>query len=89
MSLLDPRFKYVPAASTDVAGTWRRFGFKPVTDEERRARLLRGRPPEEAVRIFPSKRSGASTAGLDGTLSPGILLDRHSLEQAARLPHDE
>ena len=49
MNLLDPRFKYVPAASTDVASTWRRFGYKPVTDEERRTRLLRGQP-EEAVR---------------------------------------
>jgi hypothetical protein len=51
MNLLDPRFKYIPAAATDVAGTWRRFGFRPVTDEERRARLSRGRFEEaDAVR---------------------------------------
>lgn len=29
---------YTPAESTDVLETWRRFGFKPTTEEERRAR---------------------------------------------------
>jgi hypothetical protein len=38
MRLLDPRFRYVPAAKTDVLTTWRRFGFRPMTDSERRAR---------------------------------------------------
>jgi hypothetical protein len=38
MRLLDPRFRYVPAAHTDVSSTWRRFGFRPTTDSERRAR---------------------------------------------------
>jgi len=42
MRLLDPRFKYIPAARTDVAATWRRFGYKPMTDAERRSRKLRG-----------------------------------------------
>jgi len=41
MRLLDPRFKYIPAARTDVAATWRRFGYKPMTDAERRSRTLR------------------------------------------------
>lgn len=39
MRLLDPRFNYVPAAATDVAATWRRFGFDPRANAERRARL--------------------------------------------------
>jgi hypothetical protein len=26
----DPKFKYVPCASTDVRNTWRRFGWKPL-----------------------------------------------------------
>ncbi len=38
MRLLDPRFRYVPATQTDILTTWRRFGFRPTTDSERRAR---------------------------------------------------
>jgi hypothetical protein len=39
MDLLDPRFRYVPAAATDIAATWRRFGFDSRRNEERRARI--------------------------------------------------
>lgn len=42
MPIWDPRFKYVPATSTDVEATWRRFGFRPTTDIERRRRLALG-----------------------------------------------
>jgi hypothetical protein len=35
MRLLDPSFKYFPAARTDVTATWRRFGVLPT---ERRSR---------------------------------------------------
>jgi len=38
MRLLDPRFKYVPATSTDITTTWRRFGFDARKNVERRAR---------------------------------------------------
>jgi hypothetical protein len=38
MRLLDSRFRYIPAARTDVGATWRRFGFRPTTESERRAR---------------------------------------------------
>ncbi|HTO91905.1 MAG TPA: hypothetical protein VMJ70_12300 [Candidatus Sulfotelmatobacter sp.] len=37
-SILDPSFRYVPAAATSVVETWRRFGWRPTTDEERRSR---------------------------------------------------
>ena len=39
MSLLDPRFKYVPAGQTDITATWRRHGFDARWNAERRARL--------------------------------------------------
>jgi hypothetical protein len=42
MRLLDPGFRYVPAANTNVAATWRRFGYRPTTEAERRARQSRG-----------------------------------------------
>ncbi|HTT09350.1 MAG TPA: hypothetical protein VMG60_00510 [Burkholderiaceae bacterium] len=37
-SILDESFTYVPSTTTDVGATWRRFGWRPVTDEERRRR---------------------------------------------------
>ena len=49
MTLLDPRFKYIPALATDVAATWRRFGFDPQENERRRAERL---PP--ALSALPS-----------------------------------
>ena len=49
-SLLDPRFRYVPAAATDVRATWQRFGFDPRKNAERRSRLIeRLSPPETAA----------------------------------------
>jgi hypothetical protein len=47
MRLLDPRFRYVPAAKTDVLATWRRFGFHPISDAERRARQRAAAPGDE------------------------------------------
>ena len=44
--LLDPRFKYVPAAATDVAATWRRFGFDPHPNDARRARQVLRHPAD-------------------------------------------
>src|SRR5262245_18601935 len=38
MKHFDPRFTYVPALATDVAATWRRFGFNPQENERRRAK---------------------------------------------------
>ena len=50
MRLLDQRFRYIPAAKTDVAATWRRFGFRPTTESERQARQRVGAAPaDEAV----------------------------------------
>jgi len=38
-SLLNPDFKYVSAAATDITQTWRRFGWKPI---EKRGRNYEG-----------------------------------------------
>jgi hypothetical protein len=36
MRLLDPRFAYKSAAATDIRETFKRHGFKPTTDEDRK-----------------------------------------------------
>jgi hypothetical protein len=35
-SILDSRFKYTPAAATDITQTWRRFGWKPLAEKTRK-----------------------------------------------------
>ena len=37
-SILDASFHYVPSVATSVASTWRRAGWRPTTDEDRKAR---------------------------------------------------
>jgi len=38
LSILDASFRYVPSFSTSVASTWRRAGWQPTTEEQRKAR---------------------------------------------------
>jgi hypothetical protein len=39
-SILDQSFRYVPSMSTSVAETWRRFGWRPMSDEDRKRRRV-------------------------------------------------
>lgn len=34
-SLLDRSVPYVPSTATSVESTWRRFGWKPISEKER------------------------------------------------------
>ena len=61
-SILDESFPYVSSAATSVAETWRRFGWRPTTDEERK----RQRRPavalvvEAVAAVRPSARAPRS-----------------------------
>jgi hypothetical protein len=57
-SILDESFRYVPAAATSVAETWRRFGWRPTTDEDRRTRrrLAAEAPIEEVAAVTPIRQ---------------------------------
>ena len=50
MRAQEKQFRYVRSSDTDVSITWRRFGFQPTTDTERRARQPR-RGPETRERF--------------------------------------
>lgn len=32
--LMDPNFKYIPAAATNVQNTWRKFGWVPHAEKK-------------------------------------------------------
>jgi len=66
-SILDDSFRYVPAIATSVAETWRRFGWRPMTEEERKRRR---RPKialvvESVAAVTPIRRT-APTAAVEG-----------------------
>jgi hypothetical protein len=41
MKMPGSEFRYVPAAQTNVVATWKRFGYRPTSELERRARQQR------------------------------------------------
>ena len=63
-SILDDSFRYVPAIATSVAETWRRFGWRPTTEEERKRRR---RPTvalvaESVAAVTPIRRAASIAA---------------------------
>ena len=51
--LLDLRFNYIPAAATDIAATWKRFGFDPRENKQRREMLKNSITGPAAALIVP------------------------------------
>lgn len=51
--LLDLRFNYIPADATDITATWRRFGFDPRVNKQRRE-LLRSSISGPAAALIAS-----------------------------------
>ena len=49
--ILDPKFKYVCAAATDIQATWRKFGWRPLNEMPDLRSLDRGEgnAPEERL----------------------------------------
>lgn len=67
-SILDTSFCYVPSVATSVASTWRRAGWRPTTDEERKARHIERRKTQPADRDVQDARS--TSAYRDAMTSP-------------------
>jgi hypothetical protein len=53
-SILDESFAYTPASSTAVDATWRRYGWQPVTEQDRKNRR-RGEDNAEDARVVELK----------------------------------
>lgn len=57
MNILDSRFKYRDSQHTNVQDTWKKHGYKPVTQAERDARQKRAQePPANVHHIETQKR---------------------------------
>jgi len=80
MRLLDPRFTYVPSMRTDVSATWRRFGFRPTTESERRARRLGESAPDSAD--LPTVAAATGSIDLGSACSPLRSARKPSLKLA-------
>ena len=58
-SILDPSFAYTSAAATSVLATWRRFGWAPVSDQERTKKAEDSRQSGDARVVDLASRRAA------------------------------
>ena len=76
-SILDPSFRYEPSFATSVASTWRRAGWQPTTNEQRKARQKSG----------SSNSTRAALYVLDATRGAVFLASPDDSAEAVRSTH--
>ena len=59
-SILDASFRYVPSFETSVAATWRRAGWQPTTEQQRKARQRSGSSPPSRAALYLLDAAGGA-----------------------------